>query len=83
MGRITFEVPQHALDALDLRDEEIAPALRMAAAVKLYEMERLSSGAAAELAGVPKPVFLARLAEFDVDAIRLSEDELRREAPLG
>jgi predicted HTH domain antitoxin len=55
----------------------------MAAAVKLYEMERLSSGAAAELAGVPKPVFLARLAEFNVDAFRLSEDELRREAPLG
>lgn len=82
MSRITFEVPQHSLDALSLPDEEVATTLRMAAAVKLFEMERLSSGAAAELAGVPKPVFLARLAEFGVDTFRLSEEELRGEARL-
>ena len=83
MSLVTFEVPQHSLDALNLADEELAATLRMAAAVKLYEMQRLSSGAAAELAGVPKPVFLARLAEFGVDSFRLSEEELLGEAPLG
>jgi predicted HTH domain antitoxin len=83
MGRITFEIPEHSLDALNLPCDELAMTLRMAAAVKLYEMERLSSGAAAELAGVPKPLFLARLAEFGVDTFRLSEEELLREAPLG
>jgi predicted HTH domain antitoxin len=83
MGRVTFEVPQHSLEALNVPSEEVAATLRMAAAVKLYEMDRLSSGAAAELAGVPKPVFLARLADFGVDTFRLSEEELLGEAPLG
>lgn len=83
MNRVTFEVPQHSLDALNVPTAEVAATLRMAAAVKLYELERLSSGAAADLAGVPKPVFLARLADYGVDAFRLSEDELLGEAPLG
>lgn len=83
MSSITFDVPQQSLDALNLPRGQVAATLRMAAAVKLYEMERLSSGAAAELAGVPKPVFLARLADYGVDTFRLSEDELLGEAPLG
>lgn len=83
MSRISFEVPKHSLDALNLPGEEVAATLRMAAAVKLFEMERLSSGAAAELAGVPKPVFMATLADFGVETFRLSEDELLGEAPLG
>lgn len=83
MGRISFEVPQQSLDALNLPGEDLAATLRMAAAVKLYEMERLSAGGAAELAGVPKPVFLARLAEFRVETFRLTEGELLDEAPLA
>jgi predicted HTH domain antitoxin len=83
MSVVTFEIPQHSLEALNVPNEEVAATLRMAAAVKLYEMERLSSGAAAELAGVPKPVFLARLADFGVDTFRLSEEELLGEAPLA
>jgi predicted HTH domain antitoxin len=83
MSRVTFEVPQHSLDALNLPRDQIAAALRMAAAVKLYEMERLSSSAAAELAGVPKPIFLARLADYGVDTFRISEDDLLGEALLG
>lgn len=82
MSRITFEVPPHSLEALSLPEAEVTPMLRMAAAVKLYEMERLSSGAAAELAGVPKPLFLARLAEFGVETFRLTDEELVDEAPL-
>ena len=53
--------------------------MRMAAAVKLFEMGRLSSGAAAELAGVPKPLFLLRLGDYGVDTFRQTKDELRRD----
>jgi predicted HTH domain antitoxin len=55
----------------------------MAAAVKLYEMRRLSSGAAARLAGVPKPVFLSKLGDYGVDTFRLSKEELDEETPLA
>lgn len=76
------DVPQESLLALKITREEFAGSLRMAAAMKYYEMGRLSSGAAARLAGVPRVVFLARLADYGIDTFRLTEDELRREARL-
>jgi predicted HTH domain antitoxin len=51
--------------------------LRLLAAVKLYELGRCSSGAAARLAGVSRPLFLAKLGEYGVPTFRLTEDELR------
>jgi predicted HTH domain antitoxin len=44
---------------------------------------RLSSGAAAKLAGVPRALFLSCLADYAVDTFRLSEEELRAETRLG
>jgi hypothetical protein len=44
--------------------------------VKLYEMGQLSSGAAAQLAGVPKPYFLGKLADYGVNTFDLSEEEI-------
>jgi len=55
----------------------------MAAAVKLYEIGRLSSGAAARLAGIPRVLFLSRIADYGVDTFRLSEEDLRKEARLA
>jgi len=54
----------------------------MASAVKLYEMGKISSGAAALLAGVPRTVFLSRLADYGVDTFQLSEEELQRQTHL-
>jgi predicted HTH domain antitoxin len=57
--------------------------LRLAAAVKLYELGRISSGAAATLAGVPRTVFLTKLTDYGVDTFRLTEEELRQETRLA
>lgn len=57
--------------------------LRMAAAVKLFEMGQLSSGAAARLAGVPRVVFLSRLADYGVDTFCLTEEQLPGETRLA
>ena len=56
--------------------EGLASRIRLAAAVKLYEMGELSSGAAAQLAGVPKPYFLSHLTDYGVNTFDLSEEEL-------
>jgi predicted HTH domain antitoxin len=83
MCLITIDVPQETLLALKVSPEAVGDTLRMAAAMKLYEIGRISSGAAASLAGVPRVVFLSKLAEYDVDTFRLSKDELESETRLA
>jgi predicted HTH domain antitoxin len=57
-------------------------ALRLAAAVKLFELGKLSSGAAANLAGIPRALFLTELADCNVDTFRLTKEELKAETSL-
>jgi len=76
MSQVTFSVPDEILLALKATPEALASTIRFAAAVKLYEMGQLSSGAAAQLAGLPKPYFLAHLVDYSVNTFDLSEEEL-------
>jgi len=83
MSQIIMEIPDETLLALRIPLTEASGTLRMAAAVKLFELGRISSGAAAKLAGLPRVVFLSRLADYDVDTFRLTEEQLRRETRLA
>jgi predicted HTH domain antitoxin len=83
MSAITIEIPDDTLLALKVSEAGVEETLRMAAAVKLFELGRLSSGAAARLAGVPRVVFLSRLADYGVDTFRLTEEDLDKETRLA
>jgi hypothetical protein len=76
MSSVPMDIPEATLVALKLDPANAAVQLRMAAAMKLFELGRLSSGAAAELAGVSRIAFLARLNEFGVESFRQSEADL-------
>ncbi len=78
-----MKLPENTSLALKVPAEALGGELLLAAAIKLYELGRLSSGAAAELAGIPKPLFLAKLAEYGVCTFDLKKDELQREIELG
>jgi predicted HTH domain antitoxin len=83
MSQLILDVPDDSLLSLKLSDEAAAAEIRLAASVKLYELGRLSSGAAARLAGLPRTLFLSKLADYGVDTFRLTQDELERQTPLG
>ena len=79
MADVTMPIPEETLIALKLSPEEAGDALRLAAAMKLYELGRLSSGAAASLAGIPRAVFLSKLAEYGITTFHLSEEEIKED----
>ncbi len=83
MSQITLDIPEESLLSLKLSESAAAAEIRLMAAVKLYELGRLSSGAAARLAGIPHVLFLSKLADYGVDTFRLGLDELQRETRLG
>ena len=83
MSDITLSIPDETLVALKVSPEQLGGEIRLAAAAKLYEVGRISSGAAAKLAGMPRTLFLSRLADYGVDTFRLTEQELQQEHRLG
>ena len=79
MGEITIQIPDETLLALRNVPGDIGLEIRMLAAVKLYEIGHLSSGAAAKMAGIPKVLFLSRLHEYKIPVFSLTREELNRE----
>ena len=76
---LTLEFGDEVLLALGLSAEEFGAEVKLLAAIKLYEVGRLSAGAAARLAEIPEPLFLTRLADLGVDAFHLTDEELRQD----
>jgi predicted HTH domain antitoxin len=64
--QIVIDVPEKVLLAEKVDERTFARELRILAAVKLYELGRLSSGQAAELAGMPRVEFLLELGRYKV-----------------
>ena len=76
---LTIDYGDEVLLALGMTPDEFSKEARTLIAVKLYEMGRLSTGAAAELANMPKPLFLAKLAAYGVDTFDMTKDEIQRD----
>jgi len=64
--QLVIDVPETVLLAEKTDEASFARELRMLAAVKLYELGRLSSGRAAELAAMSRVEFLLSLGRYKV-----------------
>jgi predicted HTH domain antitoxin len=71
---VVIDIPETVLLAEKTDEASFARELRTLAAVKLYELGRLTSGRAAELAGMSRVEFLLSLGRYKVFPF---EDELR------
>jgi predicted HTH domain antitoxin len=79
---LSAEFPRHHLDrplpdALQRSQGQFEQEAKLAMAVKLFEMKRLSSGIASKLAGVDRVSFLLGLHRYGVAMIDLDQDELQ------
>ncbi|HYN22574.1 MAG TPA: UPF0175 family protein [Thermoanaerobaculia bacterium] len=82
MVQMTIEMSEGALAALHKDPNGFAKEMRLAAAVKWYEMRVISQGRAAEVAGLSRSEFLDALSRFGVTPFQYGADEILAEASL-
>lgn len=74
--QVTIDIPQTVLLAEKTDIHSFAREMRVLAAVKLYELGRLSSGRAAELAGMVRVEFLLALKRYRIFPLESELQEL-------
>ena len=77
---LSFEINRESLSALRKDPEHFLPEMRLAAAVKWYELGMLSQSKASEIAGISRSEFLASLSRFQVSPFQYGANEITREA---
>ncbi len=75
-NQLNVEYPQNLPDLLHLSRKDFEEEAKMAMAVKLFELKRISSGMAAAMAGCDRVKFLLNLHRYNVPMIDLDEEEL-------
>jgi predicted HTH domain antitoxin len=77
--QLLLDVPGNVPDAAQCTPQQFIIEAKLAMAIKLFEMKRLSSGMAATLIGVSRVEFLAELHRYGVPMIDLDQNELAQD----
>jgi predicted HTH domain antitoxin len=76
MTQLTLEMPDSAFATLHKDPSEFTRELRIAAAVKWYELEIISQGRAAEIAGLTRAEFITALGKYKVSPFQYTAEEV-------
>ena len=79
MKTATFSYPESLLALLNKSADNFEAEARMAMAMKLFELGRLTSGQAAEIAGINRVDFLLSCREYGVSSVSWDEEDIRQE----
>ena len=74
--QMKIDYPEILPDALQKSRDQFEYEAKMAMAVKLFEMQRLSSGLAASLVGLDRVTFLLQLHQYGAAMLDLAAEEL-------
>lgn len=80
MVHIAFDLHDGTLASVRQDPETFTRELRVAAAVKWYEMRRVSQGRAAEIAGVSRAEFIDALGRYGVSPFQQTAEEIIHDA---
>ena len=76
---LTIHISDEIRHKLNRTHEEMCRDVRIYAALMFFRLGKLSSGAAALMAGIPRVMFLDMCAEYNIPMSQITPEELRRE----
>ena len=79
MKTISIQLPETIFSALRKAPDEFVQEMRIAAAIKWYEIGEISQSKAAEIAGLTRSEFINALSRYQVDFIQYTAEELAEE----
>lgn len=79
MTTIVFDLPEASFSALRKAPDEFAGEMRLAAAVKWYELGWMSQEKAASIAGITRAGFIDAASRMRVSPVQVTASELREE----
>ena len=79
MKNLSIQLPETVFSALRRSPDEFVQEMRIAAAVKWYELGEISQNKAAEVAGITRSEFINALSRYKVDFMQYTAQELAEE----
>ena len=79
MTTITMDLPETALSTFNASPDDFARQMRIAAAVKWYELGKVTQSKGAEIAGLSRADFIDALSEAKVSVLQITPEQLREE----
>ena len=76
---LVLSIAEDFLHSIKKTPEELVREIVLMAAIKMFELGKLSSGKASELAGISRREFLEKCSMYGVSVFNYSDDEIAEE----